>query len=371
MAKRDNGTGTIRKVNGANGIRYYAYAPAKYTTDDNGNVICVREPLGSFTKRADARQALVDYSLHPVSKYSYTLQMVYDAWKTEAFPDIGKSTQDGYTAAWAQICNAAPHLPQKPFKDIVTSDIRAILDYWMEQHEVSVTDKSGLTRKKKVGPLSMSSMTKIKAVFTQLYRYAMSNNIVDKNYASLVKIPKGAESGSIRAFTDEEFKILEKNWQKVAGADAVYALCYLGFRVTEFCQLTAESYDSTAQTLTGGIKTEAGRNRIVPIHSKIRPIVQRWASGGNEALYADSSGKPYNKDRFTNNVWKPAIAAIGLPSDLTPHSARHTCATRLAAAGARAEDIQAILGHSDYSVTANTYINQDVSTLEKSIEMLG
>ncbi len=371
MSKRDNGTGTIRKVSGANGIRYYAYAPAKYTCDDDGNVSCVREPLGMFPKRSEARQALIDYARHPTSKYSYTLQMVYDAWKAEAFSDIGKSTQDGYTAAWAQICNAAPHLPQKPFKDIVTSDMRLVLDYWMHPHEIKVTDKSGVNKTKKAGPLSMSSMTKIKAVFTQMYRYAMSNNIVDKNYATLVKIPKGAEAGTIRAFTSEEFKILEQSWQKTPGGDAVYALCYLGFRVTEFCQLTAESYDSAHSTLTGGIKTEAGKNRIVPVHSKIRPIVERWAAEGHDALYTDSTGKPYNKDRFTNKVWKPAIAALGLPSDLTPHSARHTCATRLAAAGARPEDIQEILGHADYSVTANTYINQDVSTLSKSMELMG
>lgn len=199
----------------------------------------------------------------------------------------------------------------------------------------------------------------------------MSNNIVDKNYATLVKIPKGAEAGTIRAMTDEEFKILEKNWMNVTGGDAVYALCYLGFRVTEFCQLTTDSYNQSAHTLTGGIKTEAGRNRTVPVHSKIRPLVEGRISAGHKALYADKKGKAYNKDRFTNGVWKPAIEALGLPSDLTPHSARHTCATRLAAAGARPEDIQEILGHADYSVTANIYINQDISTLSKSMELMG
>lgn len=370
MAKRDNGTGTIRKVKGANGIRYYAYAPARYVLNGNGDPVCIREPLGSFLKRSDAREALIEYARHPTEKYNYTLQMVYDAWKAEAFSDIGKSTQDGYTAAWAQICNASPHLPGKRFKDVVTSDMRSVLDFWMSAHEISYTDKYGMKRTKKAGPLSLSSMTKIKALLTQMYRYAMSNNIIDRNYASLVKIPKGAEAGSIRAMTDAEFKILESNWRNVAGGDAVYALCYLGFRVSEFCQLTPSAYDKTAHTLTGGLKTEAGKDRIVPVHSKIREIVDRWVASGHDVLYADKNGKSYNKDSFTAKVWKPVIDALGLPSDLTPHSARHTCATRLAAAGARPEDIQAILGHADYAVTANTYINQDVSTLQQSMELL-
>lgn len=89
-----------------------------------------------------------------------------------------------------------------------------------------------------------------------------------------------------------------------------------------------------------------------------------------QSSICDKKGNHYNKDRFTSSIWKPAIEALRLPSDLTPHSARHTCATRLAAAGARPEDIQQILGHADYAVTANTYINQDVSTLANSMEMM-
>lgn len=370
MAKRDNGSGTIRKVKGANGIRFYAYAPAKYICDEDGNAKCIREALGSFPRKVDARAALEEYARHPTSKYNYTLTNVYEDWKKQAFSDIGKSTQDNYTAAWAQIGNAAPLLMAKQFREITTSELRAILDFWMESHVIKVTAADGAVKTKKAGPLSLSSLTKIKALLTQLYSYAMANNIIDKNYASLVKIPKGAESGTIRAFTDAEFKILESNWKKVAGGDAVYALCYLGFRVSEFCQLTPGSYDSTAYTLTGGLKTEAGRDRKVPVHPKIKDIIEGWASAAHKTLYADENGKPYNKDRFTRNVWKPAIKALGLPDDLTPHSARHTCGTRLSAAGARPEDIQEILGHADYSVTANTYINQDVAALRKSMELM-
>lgn len=367
MSKRDNGTGTIRKVKGANGVRFYAYAPAKYTCDPNGDYRCVREALGGFRTRSEARTALEEYARHPLSKYNYTLADIYESWKGPAFSDITKATQDNYTAAWAQICAAAPDTVKKQIREITTSDLRQILDFWTEEHEISVASKDGKQKKKKAGPLSLSSLTKIKALLTQLYDYSLANNIIDKNYASLVKIPKGIKAGTKRAFTDAEFAILEKNWKTVPGGDAVYALCYLGFRVSEFCQLTPASYDSGAQTLKGGLKTEAGRDRLVPVHPNISGLVQKWASAGQEALYADASGKPYNKDRFTRNIWKPAIKALGLPDDLTPHSARHTCGTRLSAAGARPEDIQAILGHADYSVTANTYINQDVAALRESM----
>ena len=368
MGKRDNGTGTIRCIKGANGTRYYAYAPARYTCDEGGSVRCVRESLGVFRKRSEARAALEEYARHPTAKYRHTLADVFEEWKPQAYADITQATQNNYSAAWNQICNAQPDVTSKPMREVTTGELRAVMDYWMQPRVVQQR-KDGRIHTRKVGPLSMSSMTKIKAVFTQLYDYAMANNIVDRNMAALVKPPK-AQRGTQRAFTDAEFAILEKNWQSVPGAEAVYAMCYLGFRVSEFCQLTPESYDWKNHTLTGGLKTAAGRDRIVPVHENIRPLVEQWARNGQAALYADKSGQPYNKDRFARSVWRPAVAALGLPDDLTPHSARHTCGTRLSAAGARPEDIQAILGHADYSVTANTYINQDISTLRESMARL-
>lgn len=370
MAKRENGTGTIRKVKGANGIAYYAYGPAVYTEHADGSVTCEREALGKFRLVSDARTALSEYNKRPTKKYNYTLEDVHRDWKSSAYTDIGKSTQDNYNACWTQICIAAPDLITTRFRDIVTSDMRAILDFWMLQHDVPITDKNGNKKTKKAGPLSLSSMTKIKSLLNQLFNYAISNNIADVNYAALVKIPKGAEAGTIRALTDDEFKILEKGWRSIKGGDAVYALCFLGFRVSEFCQLSPSSYDKESHTLKGGLKTEAGKNRTVPVHEKIRPLVEGWVSLCHKALYVDQNGKPYNKDTFTRKVWKPVIEALGLPDELTPHSARHTCATRLAAAGARPEDIQAILGHSDYAETANTYINQDVSTLHNAMALV-
>lgn len=113
------------------------------------------------------------------------------------------------------------------------------------------------------------------------------------------------------------------------------------------------------------------KNRVVPIHEKIQPIIEKWAERGCGALYCDESGKPYTRiTTFRKKVWNPVIQALGLPVDLTPHSARHTCGTRLSAAGARPEDIQRILGHEDYSVTANTYINQNMDALRSAMQKM-
>ena len=267
-----------------------------------------------------------------------------------------------YKTCWKKIKDCpTPRIVDKHIKQITTSELRELLNYYVKPH----TDSEG----NEVKPLSKSYITKLKALLTQLYRYAMENNIIDRNYAELVKLPR-MEENKKRAFSDTEFAVLERGYANISGGDAVYALCYLGFRVSEFCSLTRFSYDPQNHTLTGGMKTEAGKDRVVPIHPKIQSIVASWAQNGTDYLYCDKKGKPYNKDSFRNKIWKPVLEKLGLPDDLTPHSARHTCATMLSSAGARPEDIQRILGHEDYSVTANTYINQDITALTEAIKKM-
>lgn len=354
MAKRENGSGSIVRRKRANGTKYEAFAPATYEHID-GRTIKHQIKLGSFDRKSEARAVLDEYLKHPTTKYNFTLRDVYEEWKSISFADIKKQTQTNYTTCWDKVCNCPdPQIADKLMREITTADMRRILDYY------ATGDNK----------LSKSYITKIKALFTQLFAYAMENNIVDRNYASLVKVPK-MEAAKVRAFTDLEFRALEKGYKNIPGGDACYVLCYTGFRVSEFCQLTKFSYDPKAHTLTGGLKTDAGRSRVVPVHPKIQPIVEGWYAASSGPLYARSDGTAYNKDTFLRNVWRPCMAALGLPDDLTPHAARHTCATRLSAAGAPTEDIQRIMGHADYSITANTYINQDVEALRSSMELVG
>ena len=48
---------------------------------------------------------------------------------------------------------------------------------------------------------------------------------------------------------------------------------------------------------------------------------------------------------------------------LTPHSCRHTFASLSATAGMKPENLQRIIGHANYSTTANIYIHKDIEEL--------
>ena len=110
---------------------------------------------------------------------------------------------------------------------------------------------------------------------------------------------------------------------------------------------------------------------MVPVHPKIQPIIESWYKASKGPLNPRPDGKAYTKYTFANGVRQTRMRSLGLPDNLTPHSARHTFGTRMAAAGARPEDIQKLLGHTDNSMIANTYINQDVTALQSAVRLLG
>lgn len=365
MSKRENGSGTVIKRKYASCTKYIAYSPATYTVVD-GIVKTNRIQIGTYLSKKEAREALELYNKHPTTKFNFTLADVYEDWKQFAFAGLSRQTQVSWTTSWEKIRTCpAPDLSGRYMREVTTGELRQLLDYYARERRILDDQGQPIT----APALSKSYITKIKALLTQLFDHAMENNIVDKNYAALVKIPK-MEAGKRRPLTDLELAKLEKSWATTPGGDACLVLCYTGFRVSEFCQLTKFSYDPTNKTLRGGMKTEAGTDRVVPVHRKILPIVERWYKESAGPLYARPDGKPYNKDTFAKGVWTPCMQSLGLPDDLTPHSARHTFGRKMSAAGARPEDIQKILGHADYSMTANTYITQDLTALKAAVELL-
>ena len=177
----------------------------------------------------------------------------------------------------------------------------------------------------------------------------MQNDIVHKNYASFLILPK--QQAVVKdCFSDLELKKIEQAVGVVPFADCILFLCYTGLRITEFLTLTRTSvrYENGAAFLTGGIKTDAGKNRIVPMHPKILPVLQEWMGKGGEAIFCRPDGRPYSAKYFREHCFKSALDEIGVRV-LTPHAARRTFATRMSAAGVKQEDMFALMGQLDFS----------------------
>lgn len=203
-----------------------------------------------------------------------------------------------------------------------------------------------------------------------LYDYAMQNDIIHKNYAEFIVLP-AKEGGAKERFTDLEMKKIEDAVGSIPFADCVLILCYTGFRINEFLSLVPLSYRHIDGTpvLIGGSKTKAGKDRVVPVHHKIQNLVDHWISKKGKTIICKEDGSPYNVKYFREKCFMPALEAIGV-RPLTPHACRRTFSTRLSAANARKEDMIALMGHTDFEVDIDSYINQEAKTLKAAIEKL-
>lgn len=134
---------------------------------------------------------------------------------------------------------------------------------------------------------------KIKSLFNLMLDYALEYEIVDRNYSRTFKLTDETikEIQKVKKehipFTDEE---ISKLWEHVDDknfVDVILIQCYSGWRPQELGLIELANVDLENCTFKGGIKTEAGEDRVVPIHSKIRYLVERHYNKAKEI------GSPY------------------------------------------------------------------------------
>lgn len=345
--KAENGTGSVYRRKDLKRRPWVAIAPTQYEVA-KGKLVQKRYVIGYYEKQSEARQALLDFCAHPTDKLHITVASLHDEWAELSFRDKSENTKIAYNNAWKKCAD----IFDLKVKDVRAAQLQGLID---DLHE---------------GGLGVSGLKNVKAVLCGVFEYALLNDIVQKNAANLIQLPQKSKTEAV-AFSDLELRQIEQAAANgVPFADCVLILCYTGFRISEFLALTRFSFDRTSGTLTGGTKSDAGRNRVVPVHSKIRRYVEEWADKGGDALICKPDGTGYSVPHFRAYCYYSALEAVGVRM-LSPHSCRHTFATLCNAADIRAEDIRAMMGHASFELTANTYIHQTPETLKRAIEKIG
>lgn len=141
---------------------------------------------------------------------------------------------------------------------------------------------------------------------------------------------------------------------------------YTGFRISELLEMKIENIDLNARTFQGGTKTASGKNRIVPIHSKIIELVQRRIEEGNQYLFS------YNEKKIPSatyyGFWNTIMDAHQMTH--TPHECRHTFRSRLDSAGANKVCIDLLMGHKSKEVGERIYTHKTLEELKTTIELI-
>lgn len=339
--KRANGTGSIIKLSG-NRRRPYA---VRISYQERPGLW--RQRYLSYHRTAkEAQEALGQYlgKATELKSLAVTWGDVYDQWSERKFAKAGAASIGSYKASWERL----KALQGVEMFRITIDALQKIIDQDAEQG------------------LSKSSIQNDKTLMKALFKYAMERDIVVKDYSAFVELPAVGAKFEKGAFTETQMKKLERMAEEgIPWADTALMLCYTGFRVSEFLQLTKESYHpESGGYLIGGLKTDAGKNRIVPVHPKVSQYFCSWLKKGGKRIVCMEDGRAVNSVWY-RNCFAEVAKQLGAPK-ATPHWCRHTAASRMKLAGVDDLAVRRILGHSDKDITEH-YTHIDVDFLRNEI----
>lgn len=349
--KRANGTGSVVKLSGN---RRRPWAVKVSGRNKYGHVI--QKVVSYHEKASDAQLALEEYNRAKVSgtapapdTLSLTVGDVFQGWSAREYRKLKPASIQSHNAAWNK---RVSRFASRKIRSVTLDDWQSILD---EDEDAG---------------LSQSSINNDAILIKALCGYAMERDIIGKDYSQYLDIPSVGAKRPRDALNDLQLAQLEQ--MAAAGvpwADTALILCYTGFRVSEFLQLTRFSYHpEDGGYLQGGLKTEAGKNRIVPVHPKIRPYLMAWLKKGGEAIICGDNGKPISSELY-RDYFRPLAQQIGAPN-ATPHWCRHTFATRLHNAKADPLTVKWLMGHSTKSDITAHYTHGSIATLREAIKLL-
>lgn len=335
--KNPNGYGTVAKLSGN---RRNPYVVRK-TIGWNPKGHPIYNTVGYYPTREAGMIALAQFNNEPwdvdVAKTTFT--ELFELWKEKKAFKLGKSNQ-------ASLFSAYHHC--KPLHKMKYKTVKSF-------HMQECIDNCGYT---------YSTQGAIKNLLRHLDRFALELDIVNRCYSDLLTsepIPETSKTPFADEAIEQLWNIADMPW-----VDSILVFMYTGFRISELLDLRTCNVNLEQGTIQGGRKTKAGKNRLVPIHSRIIPIIRKRVEAGGEYIFEYNGKKIVTGTYYTH--WHEVMKALNL--EHTPHECRHTFRSRLDSAGANKRCMDLLMGHKSKDVGERIYTHKTIAELKAAIELL-
>lgn len=338
--KRGNGQGTVYKGPDGKWIAEYTIG----WDDLDGKLNRKMRRKKGFATKNEALAYLPNLKQDvPQTEKNVKFKDLYQKWINGHTAKVGKSTITCYKSVWQY------------FQPIYYVEIAKL----KTEHLQKCIDNC---------PHGRRTKENMKAVCTCVFRLAMQLDIVDRNYAEYIYIPKEDKNERL-AFSPEQVQLMWDKVDDVPNLKYVLLLCYTGMRLSEMLGAMTANYNQDKGYFITGVKTDAGKDRTITISPKIKPFFADFGQGKH--LFTELSAK-----KFRNDIFYPALKAIDLDvldekgdHIYTPHCCRHTFATLMKNVDAPATDKQKLIGHAKFEMTAH-YTHTDIESLKKITDNL-
>jgi integrase len=360
-----NGFGSISEIHSKRLRKpFYVTVPAGKTPEGRP----VRKPLkpiSYFKTYNEAYQALVAYHRDPYDpETNITFQELFDMWCHEKEKTVEKKSLSRFRSLWRY---------SDSIKDITVRELRV-------RHLKECLSNGSVVNNGKAVLISPITSAKLKFLYNQLFDYAVENEYLDKNIARLFNVSTEFEVQHEHfPYTEEEISILWNNLDTCDVADVLLIQCYSGWRPLELCKLKIADVHLEERWIQGGIKTKSGKNRQVPIHKKILPLVQKRYE---EAIHVGSEylfNHPYERwpDRWTrysydylSDAFLERLPLLGINSEHRGHDGRVHFITMAKANNMDEYALKRIVGHKIDDITERVYTKRTIEWLISEIDKI-
>lgn len=372
--RRANGTGNIYKMKGGKRRKPWRVRVTVGWELNPKTGRCKQnlKTLGYYASRAEAEAALVAYQECPydLNTKDITFKELYEQWTEDYFKKLTSISSERTITCAYRYCSGLYNMKMR--------DIRIYhLQECMDKGYI-IPDRGKEKGQKRYA--SACTKGRIKSMFNLMFDWAYAREIVDRNYARAFELDKETKIKQVREkrkntiFSKEEIDLLWKNVDKIAFVDMVLCGIYSGWRPQELAILKIKDIDLELQVMYGGMKTDAGKDRCVPIHPLIQPLIEkRYAEAkelGSNYLFNDINGQQgiymtYDKyrGRFNKVVER-------LQMDHHPHETRHTFITKAKRVRMEEYILKRIVGHAINDNTEKTYTHREIEELKAEMRKI-
>lgn len=305
----------------------------------------VQMALPGCKTMAEANIALAEYNKSPydIDRRKTTFEQVYNVLYETKFSKMKKNAKSVYVSSFKKCDN---------IKRLRMTEIRK---YHMQNIIDEHSDKSKETQKN------------IMMLFHAVYKFALENDICEKDYSQFVGVTSEKKAKKKVPFSREEVQKLWDNLDNYEFIDSYLIMIYGGMRNEELREMRKEDVHLEERYIElRGTKTEAAE-RLVPIHKKIAPLLEKRLTGDSEYLFPSTRGNPISYNPYRNRFDKVMEDLNLYPH--TPHECRHSFSTYAKASGLDNLYVKKIMGHKSQDLTGDVYTHAFIEDLVKQIDM--
>ena len=369
FGRRPNNTGTVVKLSGKRRTPFCARVMS-----DERDIITGKKKqicIGTFATREEALNALSLYSLKKSNSISNeearniapnlfdriqektkkrvpTFKDIYHILDEEEFSKLSKSARDGY-GSWIKHFET---IYNRPIDNITLADLQYIFD----------NDKS-----------KNGTQIHMKVLCSKIFEYAVIHQYIprDFDYTSYIRIAEFKQSTKHYPFTMDEIKKLKTINTSEAHLMLIYI--YTGLRAGELLKINRNNIhinepcsddgsNKLISYIVTGSKTNAGKNRVVPIHNDIKQLVIDELLKSDKRLIDRSYASLNNTVLSTVNGY--------LKASHTMHDTRQTFASLCQLSNVDIYVRKKVLGHKLNDITFDIYTNASKNKLWTEINKI-